>query len=107
MIFTIAVTVLIFDLSMPLGIAGGVPYVALVMAGYGLRSHHYIYLLALLATVLTLVGYWASPGGGVYWMVLTNRGLAIFAIWVTAVGRGVEVIYMARVEKSIFTVGVC
>lgn len=84
MIFTIAITVLVFDLSLPLGVAGGVPYVALVMSGYGLKNHYYIYALAVVGTILTLVGYWASPNGGIHWMVLTNRGLAIFAIWVTA-----------------------
>ncbi|MBL4615957.1 MAG: PAS domain S-box protein [Magnetovibrio sp.] len=83
-IFAIAVMVLIFDLSMPLGVAGAVPYVILVMAGFGLRNHYSIYALAVLATALTIGGYLASPSGGVEWIVLTNRGLAIFAIWVTA-----------------------
>lgn len=42
---------LLIDLSLPLGVAGGVPY----------------------------------PEGGIPWVVLTNRFLALFAIWVTAV----------------------
>jgi len=80
----IGVSVLAFDLLMPLGVAGGVPYVALVLAGLWWPNHRHIYVLAFIGSVLTIIGYLGSPSGGVYWMVLTNRGLALFAIWVTA-----------------------
>ena len=33
---------------------------------------------------MTATGYVLSPPGGVVWVVLTNRLLALFAIWVTA-----------------------
>jgi len=83
-ITVIAASVLAFDLALPLGVAGGVPYVALVLAGYWLRDHRHIYTLAIIGSVLTVVGYLGSPDGGIYWVVLTNRGLALFAIWITA-----------------------
>ena len=83
-ILIIAVSVLAFDLVMPLGVAGGVPYVALILTGYWLRNHRHIYVLAMIGSILTVVGYLGSPNGGVYWVVLTNRGLAMFAIWITA-----------------------
>ena len=79
-----AAAVLVFDLSIPLGVAGGVPYVALVLLGNWSRSRNYIISLAIVGSLLTIVGYLASPPGGVHWVVLTNRGLALFAIWVTA-----------------------
>jgi len=83
-LLVIAASVLAFDLSMPLGVAGAVPYVALVLSGYWLPNHRHIYVLAFVGSVLTVVGYLGSPSGGVYWVVLANRSLALFAIWITA-----------------------
>ena len=80
----VAVAVFAFDLSLPLGIAGGVPYVALVLVGIWFSKPQHIYILAAAGTALTIVGYFASPSGGVLWVVLFNRGLALFAIWITA-----------------------
>ncbi len=81
----IASSVFVFDLTMPLGVAGGVPYVALVLVGPWMQTERSIYLLAVTGTILTVAGYFLSPAGGLAWVVLTNRGLAIFAIWVTAI----------------------
>jgi PAS domain S-box-containing protein len=80
----IAASVLTFDLLMPLGVAGGVPYIALVLAGYWLNDRRHIYTLAVIGSVLTMVGYIGSPDGGIPWVVLTNRALALFAIWTAA-----------------------
>ncbi len=80
----VAGAVLAFDLSLPLGVAGGVPYVALVLVGLWAPWRRYVLVLAAVATVLTLVGYAFSPPGGVPWIVLTNRLLVLFAIWVVA-----------------------
>jgi len=76
--------VLAFDLSMPLGVAGGVPYVALVLLAPLFRRLWCIPALGAVATALTVSGYFLSPEGGALWMVLTNRGLALLVIWVTA-----------------------
>ena len=73
-----------FDLYMPLGVAGGMPYVVLVLLGAWLPKRRYIFILATVGTVLTILGYFLSPAGGISWVVLTNRGLALFAIWITA-----------------------
>ncbi|MDA7979106.1 MAG: ATP-binding protein [Pirellulales bacterium] len=82
---TIAISVLCFDLSVPLGVAAGVPYIILVL--YSLRSTRQktTYATAIIATVLTIIGFVASPTGGELWKVITNRLLAFMAIWVTAV----------------------
>ncbi len=76
--------ILFFDLSLPLGVAGGVPYVALVLIGLWTPGQRYALSLAAIATALTVLGYLYSPSGGVPWVVLTNRVLAVFAIWITA-----------------------
>jgi PAS domain S-box-containing protein len=79
-----AAAIFAFDVMLPLGVAGGVPYVALVLVGLWSPWRPLLFLLAISATMLTVVGYAISPVGGIEWMVLTNRGLALFAIWTTA-----------------------
>ena len=73
------------DLLIPLGVAAGVPYFALVFAAAWVSWRHGILLFALLGTALTILGYLYSAPGGIVWMVAMNRGLAFFAIWVTAI----------------------
>ena len=80
----VATVIFVLDLITPLGIAAGVPYVLLVLMGIWFSEHWHIYLLAGFGSALTVIGYMASPEGGTQWVVLTNRGLALFAIWVTA-----------------------
>lgn len=60
----IATSILAMDLSMPLGVAGGVLYTALVLTGWWFHSRSAFILLALLASVLTITGYYLSPQGG-------------------------------------------
>lgn len=88
-----AIMVFLFDVSMPLGIAGGAPYLAIVMIGYWAPWWYYIYLMAGLASLLTLIGYFLSPEGGDIWMVLVNRGVTLFAIWIAA-------LFCAMIQKK-------
>jgi PAS domain S-box-containing protein len=81
----LAVAVFFADLWLPLGVAGGVPYVLLVFLGWSFPKRGAIFVLAGTATVLTAVGYLYSPQGGIPWMVMANRGLALLAIWGTAI----------------------
>ncbi len=81
----ISVMVFIFDLFMPLGVAGGVPYVCLVLLGLRAKSPGVTFALAVFGTFLTVVGYFLSEPASTPWIVMTNRGLAIFVIWTTAV----------------------
>lgn len=72
------------DLKIELGVAAGVPYICLVLVSLWSKKRRMIWIAAVSGTVLTLIGYWLSPLGGEDWKVLTNRLLAIFAIWATA-----------------------
>ncbi len=81
----LALAIFGIDLLLPLGVAGGVPYVAVVLFGWWLERPGSVVWLAALCSILTALGYLLSPEGGVPWMVLLNRTLALFAIWVTAV----------------------
>ncbi|MGZ0171320.1 MAG: ATP-binding protein [Planctomycetales bacterium] len=72
------------DVSMELGVAGGVLYVGVVWLALLAHQSWLVWLAAVACTLLTAVGYVASPSGGESWKALTNRGLALFAIWGTA-----------------------
>ncbi|UCE87752.1 MAG: PAS domain S-box protein, partial [Deltaproteobacteria bacterium] len=85
----VTLAVLALDLSIPLGVAGGVPYVAVILLSLGLPGRRTPLYFGIACTALTGLGLLFSPqaGGTEAWMVLTNRGLALFAVWATvAVG---------------------
>ena len=81
----LALLIFAFDLMVPLGVAGGVPYVALVLTGIWYPSLKHLYILGEVATVLVILGFFLSPPppSGELWIVMTNRGLSLFGIWVT------------------------
>ncbi|MDP6414098.1 MAG: hybrid sensor histidine kinase/response regulator, partial [Gammaproteobacteria bacterium] len=84
----LAGAIVLFDLSLPLGVAGGVPYVVLVLIGLWFPDGRSVLWLAAAGSVLTIAGYFLSAPSapsGIHWMVMTNRGLALFAIWATAI----------------------
>jgi len=74
------------DLVLPLGVAGGGPYVvAVLVAAWSPRQRFPLYVAAV-CSGLTIVGVFLSPPdqpGQELWKVMVNRGLAIFAIWAT------------------------
>jgi two-component sensor histidine kinase len=74
----------VLDLILPLGVAGGVPYIAVVLLATRSPWSRLIPLTAVGCTVLTIFGYFLSQEGGEHWKVLANRTLAVFAIWVAA-----------------------
>jgi hypothetical protein len=51
--FAVAAAIFVFDLSLPLGVAGGVPYVALVLVGLWSCRPGDVLILTAAATVLT------------------------------------------------------
>lgn len=80
----VATATLALDLLRPLGVAAGVPYVLIVLVGLWSRERGFIYFLAGLASLLTMVGFFFSTGDKISSMVWENRGLALFAIWAVA-----------------------
>ena len=75
----------IIDIKLPLGVAGGVPYVAVILTSLWLKNYKFTLFFAISCSLLTLLGLYLSPDGGELWKVLVNRALALFAIWVTAI----------------------
>jgi hypothetical protein len=80
-----AAGIFLLDISIPLGVAGGVPYIILVLFSLWSPRRSFTINMAITGSVLTLLGLFLSPPGGIPWMVYTNRGLALFAIWITAI----------------------
>ncbi len=81
----LATAIFIIDIFLPLGVAGGVPYVALVLLGWWFPNRRSVVVLAIVSTALTGVGFILSPEGGTTWVVAVNRFLALFAIWTSAI----------------------
>lgn len=77
--------IFVIDLQLPLGVAGGVPYVIVILVSLWFQNKSYVIGLAMICTILVIIGFYASPIGGEAWKVLTNRALAIFVIWSVAI----------------------
>jgi len=85
----LAAGILIVDIaSLPLGVAAGVAYVAVVLVSLWLPKWRHSLLVAAAVSALTLIGYLWSEPSGLKWMVIANRLLALAAIWSTAVIGG-------------------
>lgn len=85
MIGVLAAGLFLLDLSLPLGVAAGVPYLLVVLLSKDVPGRPSTVMIGIVCSGLTVAGYVVSPAGGEEWKVLTNRGLALFAIWTTAV----------------------
>ena len=77
--------ILLLDIALPLGVADGVLYVALVLIALFAKNKKFIYIGAITGTLLTIAGYFLSPPGGELWQVIANRSIGIFTIWMTAI----------------------
>lgn len=86
MVLLIAGALLIFaiDVYTEAGYIESVAYVAVVLGAYS-GGRRQIWLAALACSLLTVAGYFLQPPADNLVKVLTNRTLALFAIWVTAV----------------------
>ncbi|MDH5472828.1 MAG: ATP-binding protein [Gammaproteobacteria bacterium] len=71
------------DIITPLGVAAGVPYIIVIMISLYIPNNKVTIFFALVTSMLTVIGLFASPIGGEEWKVFTNRLLALLAIWIT------------------------
>jgi signal transduction histidine kinase/ActR/RegA family two-component response regulator len=79
-----ALAAITFDLSIPLGVAGGIPYVVLVLISLWSPKTSATWIAALIGTVLAVFGFLASTPDGEIWSVGLSRLLSVFAVWVSA-----------------------
>lgn len=78
--------ILMLDMLAPTGIAMGVVYIPLVFCALFFYNEKASFIFASLAMVLIILGYFASPVGGVEnQYIVANRILSILAVWVVAI----------------------
>ncbi len=83
----LAVGIFVVDVaSLPLGVAAGVAYVVVVLIALWLPKWQHTLAVAIGVSILTIVGFLLSEPAGIPWMVVTNRMLALSAIWLIAIG---------------------
>lgn len=95
----IGCTVFAFDLTQQLGVAGGVPYVLLVLLGLLAERQQVVIALAVAATLLTMLGMHFSDPGAPVAVVFVNRGLALLAIWSVGIAVSLVVAHRRRLEQ--------
>ncbi|WP_241480981.1 sensor histidine kinase [Leisingera sp. ANG-M6] len=75
----------LFDYLTPLGVAAGLIYAGVVLCTIWAEKPETAYVYAAAATALTLLGYVLFHRAGINeWVVLTNRGLTVLALWAFA-----------------------
>lgn len=78
--------ILFIDILTPLGVADAILYVALVMFCFWASDSRAPFIMAVTASVLTLVGAMLSPPGEAHWDVpVANRAFSMIAIWISAI----------------------
>lgn len=80
----VAFIIFLIDLRLPLGVAGGSLYAGLALIGLLASNRNLILLGAVVGSVFTVIGFFASPSGGEVWAALINRVISILTIWMTA-----------------------
>ena len=80
----LAAAIFFIDTFMPLGVAGCVPYVLVVLLSLLLPHAYAPILTAIACTVLTYGSMAFLPAGSEWGLMFLNRSLAVFAIWTTA-----------------------
>ena len=99
----LSLAIFALDLATPLGIAGGIPYVLVVLAGWWFPSRRHIVVLAVISSIFTMGGYALAPEGAVIWIVLANRVYSLVVIWVTTIilslGKASELVRKRQSEE--------
>lgn len=80
----LSAVIFIIDINIPLGVATGVLYIAVVLIALKSQNLMLSFGFASLGTILIVLGFFFSEFGGIYWMVLANRSLSIGGLWLTA-----------------------
>jgi len=82
----VASVVFSLDLMLPMGVANGTLYIALVLMGWWYPERKYIFILATISTILVVIGFVAEPLGYADHSLaeILNRMYALIVIWVVA-----------------------
>ena len=94
------------DLLIPLGVASAIPYILAVLLASFLQPVWAMPVVVLVCSILTIADIFYSPGPLVVpiWKVLTNRGLALFAMWIIAILLFHRNALIARREEALLRI---
>lgn len=80
-----SLSIFLFDLYTPLGVAAGTPYVLIIFCSLWFKGNQSTHYAVTLSIVLTIAGFFLSPGQVAPMdVVITNRILALTTILITA-----------------------
>ncbi|MGW8194939.1 MAG: hypothetical protein ACWGOX_11815 [Desulforhopalus sp.] len=97
----ISTLVFIIDLNTPQGIAGGIPYITVVLISLWSPHRYFTFFVAFCCTLLTVIGFAYSPDGSTLQQELSNRFLAVFTIWATAFLAYLRKVAEQKREKAV------
>lgn len=80
---SLMIMILWLDLTIPLGVAVSVSYVSVVLVSLWSPQKKFTILIAAVCSILAVAVFFCKPAIAEMWKVILNRGLALFAIWVT------------------------
>jgi len=80
----LALGIFVLDFFYPVGVAIGVLYTPLVLMTLWSASRHLTLVVAVGATLLTILGLFYPISGSADWLAVTNRWLSLITIWVAA-----------------------
>lgn len=79
------VSIFFLDLSIAPGVAVGVLYVVVVLLSLWTPHNRVTLIFSLVASLLIITVFLYKPTIVEMWKVVFNRGIALFAVWVTAI----------------------
>ncbi len=77
--------IFVTDLFIPLGVAVGVLYLVAILFTLRTPQSKVTLLVAMMASLLIVAAFFYKPPVDYMWKVLFNRGISLFAVWITAV----------------------
>jgi hypothetical protein len=91
--------ILLLDSVFPKGVAIDVLYIAPVLIAMRLAGNRPTLIIAMACTGLIFIEYFISPPGIETWKAITNRGLALAALWITT-GLGLRNKHLASTHAA-------
>ena len=80
---SLMVMILLLDLTIPLGVAMSVSYVAVVLISLWSPQKRFTLIMGIACSILTVGAFFYKPPAAEMWKVIFNRILSLFVIWVT------------------------
>ncbi len=80
---SLMVMILLLDLSIPLGVAVSVSYIAVVLISLWSPQKRFTLIIGIACSILTVGAFLYKPPAPEMWKVIFNRTLSLLVIWVT------------------------